>query len=266
MSDDTNDKSDSFTEFKETKLVECDCTFESFGNVDKVVTESEDGYDIKCVRRSSLIIEGKNSERRLEKFYISIDPYVSLILNILEDEWIDHLIAVDGSRWVSSQTSKGLTDSHPDTYTTTVSKTRKSLSVIFEHFEDEIISKIERRVALVAGIDVSHLEKLVMVKYGPGDYFKQHHDGGFRSHTILLYLNGTFLPDIRSCLDTDGGETVFPRIGISIKPIANSAVFWENLTSDGEMDHRLIHAGTTPKSGIKYVVNCFFNVEPVRLM
>ncbi|UKK01260.2 procollagen-proline 4-dioxygenase [Theileria orientalis] len=255
MSDEIKDQLDSSTEYKETKLVECDCTFESFGNVDRVVTESEDGYDIKCVKKSCLIIESKNSERRMEKFYISIDPNISLILNILEEEWIDHLINVDESRWVSSQTSKGLTDSHPDTYTTTVSNTRKSLSVIFEHFEDEIISKIERRVALVAGIDLNYLEKLVMVKYGPGDYFKQHHDGGFRSHTILLYLN-----------DTNGGETVFPRIGISIKPMANSAVFWENLTSDGEMDHRLIHAGTTPKSGTKFVVNCFFNVEPVRLM
>lgn len=79
-----------------------------------------------------------------------------------------------------------------DSYSTQVSRTRRSQSVVFQYAETEIISQLEHRVSLIANVGIQHLERLVMVKYNPGDYFKEHHDGPFRSHTILLYLNGTF--------------------------------------------------------------------------
>ncbi|EAN31156.2 2OG-Fe(II) oxygenase superfamily protein [Theileria parva strain Muguga] len=230
------------------------CTLTSFKDIRKIVRKCENKLIIKYYKESTLIIDNDEDEKVvLSKFYIYFDPQISIILNILNEDWVNYLINFDHNLWVDSQTSIGSTHSLPEEYTTLVSRTRKSKSIIFEHYEDEIISKVEERAALVAGIDVKYLEKLVMVKYNPGDYFNQHHDGSFRSHTLLLYLN-----------DVEGGETVFPELGIGISPIANSGVLWRNVTDSGEMDERLIHAGTTPTSGTKYVINCFFNKLPIR--
>ncbi|EKX72816.1 conserved hypothetical protein [Theileria equi strain WA] len=220
------------------------------GELKRVIDKGKEGYNIHCYKRSTLII---NDSIKLMKLYIHLNPEISMIFNVLEPEWIQHMMDASEGKWVKSQTSRGLSSGHPDTYQTTVSETRKSQSAIFEHEETDVIAKIERRVALVAGIGVEFLEKLVMVKYNPGDYFKEHHDGSFRTATILLYLN-----------DVEGGETVFPNLGLAIKPVGNSAVFWRNLNGENEMDERMIHAGTTPKVGTKYVVNCFFNVEAIR--
>ncbi|KAK2196216.1 bifunctional Prolyl 4-hydroxylase alpha subunit [Babesia duncani] len=127
------------------------------------------------------------------------------------------------------------------------------MSVIFDHSETATISNIENRIALIAGIDVCYLEKLVMVKYEPGDYFSEHHDGAFRTHTILLYLN-----------DAIGGETIFPNLSLAVLPISNCALFWKNLNEKSTTDFNMIHAGTSPLWGQKYIVNCFFNIKPVR--
>ncbi len=46
-----------------------------------------------------------------------------------------------------------------------------------------------RRVAAVAGTDVSHVEDLNMVRYRTGEFFRDHHDGAFRTKTVFVYLN-----------------------------------------------------------------------------
>ncbi|GFE55511.1 2OG-Fe(II) oxygenase family protein [Babesia ovis] len=233
------------------------CSVDDYQGLEHVVTVSQDarGYEIKCHKETELILEPIEGgpQKRLSKLYISIEPHVSLILNLLEPDWIRHMIELGDTRWISSKTSTGRVASHPDSYSTQVSKTRRSQSAVFAHAETEIIAQIEHRVSLIAGVDVAYLERLVMVKYSPGDYFKEHHDGAFRSHTVLLYLN-----------DVDGGETVFPELNIAVRPIGNSALYWRNTTDDGQADFRMLHAGVCPKSGTKYVVNCFFNVEPIR--
>ena len=47
--------------------------------------------------------------------------------------------------------------------------------------------------------------------------------GGPRFCTFMIYLS-----DVES-----GGRTVFPTIGVSVPPIAGSALFWMNLDSGG---------------------------------
>ncbi|ORM41303.1 Prolyl 4-hydroxylase subunit alpha-2 [Babesia sp. Xinjiang] len=233
------------------------CSADDYEGLEQVVSTSknDEGYDIRCFKETQLILEkpATGAKKILAKLYISIDPHVSLILNILEIGWIQHMIELGNTRWTNSKTSTGRVTSHPDSYSTQVSQTRRSQSAVFKHAETDIIAQIEQRVALVAGVGVEHLEQLVMVKYSPGDYFKEHHDGPFRSHTVLLYLN-----------DVEGGETVFPNLHFAVKPIGNSALYWRNTTDDGLADFRMVHAGVCPKMGMKYVVNCFFNVEPVR--
>ena len=59
--------------------------------------------------------------------------------------------------------------------------------------------------------------------------------GGERQTTFMVYLSGT-MKDI-------GGNTVFPQLGISVKPIRGTALYWNNIKADGKFDTRSSHLG-----------------------
>lgn len=151
-------------------------------------------------------------------------------------------------------TSKGPLNSEPAKYVGGVSENRTSYSVRLRRAENPFVVRMERRAAAAAQVDISHLENLVLVRYLPGQYFNEHHDGDFRCKTLLLYISD----------DLEGGETVFRRIGVSLRPKAGHGILWSNCLSDGTADFRLLHAAVSPRTGIKYVVNCFFGTTPVR--
>jgi len=112
-------------------------------------------------------------------------------------------------------------------------------------------------VAHLAGISIDYLEQLALVRYKPGQFFTTHHDGDHRSKTVFIYLND--LPDDAS------GETVFPNLGVQFTPRRGCAIMWNNILKDGTEDSRLIHAGVAPLTGVKYGVNCFFNIKPLKV-
>ena len=60
-------------------------------------------------------------------------------------------------------------------------------------------------------------------------------DGGERQTTFMIYLSGTN-KDI-------GGNTVFPQLGVSVKPNRGTALYWNNIKSDGKFDTRSCHLG-----------------------
>ena len=60
-------------------------------------------------------------------------------------------------------------------------------------------------------------------------------DGGERHTTFMIYLSGS-KKDI-------GGHTVFPQLGISVKPNKGTALYWSNISSDGKFDTRSSHLG-----------------------
>ena len=49
-----------------------------------------------------------------------------------------------------------------------------------------------------------------------------------------------------------GGRTVFPRIGVSVKPIAGSALFWYNIHDTGEPDRLTLHGACPILYGTKW--------------
>ncbi|GIX64904.1 prolyl 4-hydroxylase alpha-related protein PH4, putative [Babesia caballi] len=93
------------------------CYADDYEELEHVVVPSGDseGYDVRCFKQTELVLENvaTGAKRRLAKLFISLEPHVSLIFNVLERHWVEHLIALGDSRWVSSQTSTGLASSHP---------------------------------------------------------------------------------------------------------------------------------------------------------
>ena len=110
-------------------------------------------------------------------------------------------------------------------------------------------------------------ETLQVVRYEPGQEYKPHLDafdgseggrnatglygGRQREATILIYLDG---PE-------EGGETVFPELGLKVAPIPRAALFWRNVRPDGTIDHRTLHGGAPVHRGVKYAANLWLRGE-----
>jgi len=111
------------------------------------------------------------------------------------------------------------------------------------------------RRACVAGLLTSDAdpEPLQLVRYGPGQEFRPHLDtsddsamGEFaRSTTLLVYLNDDF----------EGGETVFTKLGLTVRPRARAALQWRNILPSGKVDKRTEHAGLPVRRGEKLACN-----------
>ncbi|CDI74095.1 2OG-Fe(II) oxygenase family protein, putative [Eimeria praecox] len=220
------------------------------------------------------------------------DPDVMIAPNLITKEQCLHLLELSDGKWTRSKTSIGMTSAPQTAYKTTESRTRTSYSVMLEEAQTPGVVSVELLACALAQMPLQHLESLVLVRYAEGEYFAEHHDGGFRPKTVLLYLNGlgkvadvkgkvnnrcnsSYRVALCTCVPAsvtylckrdveDGGYTHFTRLGLKIGPSQGSAALWSNVNTMGEMDFRTVHAGVAPTKGTKYVVNCFFNEAVVR--
>ena len=106
-----------------------------------------------------------------------------------------------------------------------------------------IIDSIKKRVSELSELPLENQENFHFVKYGPDGEYKKHHDGGDRPKTALIYLNDGFT----------GGETEFPKLGITVKPKTGKLIIWDNSSLDGVADETAIHAGLPVEVGTKYI-------------
>ncbi|CDJ53963.1 2OG-Fe(II) oxygenase family protein, putative [Eimeria brunetti] len=192
--------------------------------------------------------------REVQVLRVFRNPDVMIAPNLITKEHCLHLLKLADGKWTRSKTSIGKTSAPQAAYKTTESQTRTSYSVMLEEAQTPGVESVELLACALAQLPLQHLESLVLVRYAEGEYFAEHHDGGFRPKTVLLYLN-----DVE-----DGGYTHFTRLGLKIGPSQGSGALWSNVTPRGEMDFRTVHAGVAPTKGTKYVVNCFFNETVVR--
>ena len=115
-------------------------------------------------------------------------------------------------------------------------KHRSSDQTWYHDHEHPVAAHLAEVAGKLAGTPTTHQEQLQVVRYRTGGRFGDHHDaffdekmnrsGGPRRATLLVYLNDDF----------DGGDTVFERIGIRIRPRKGKGVFFWNTDAD---DHIL---------------------------
>lgn len=196
----------------------------------------------------------------VKMFQVHKDPAIYIVPCFIEDDEIEHLKELAERAWVPSTVGRGVikTGHVEEDLKNTKSNNRTSYSCMLRSSETPEVTHVEYRLAALAKIDIKYLERLNMVRYHPGQYFNEHHDGSFRPKTVFIYLN-----DLE---DDEGGETMFTNLGVQIKPRKGCAVMWSNLDDDGKQDDRVIHRGVAPLGGVKYGVNCFFNDKPIRDM
>lgn len=114
--------------------------------------------------------------------------------------------------------------------------------------QDLVVHALNLRIAAATQTHVDQGEPLVVLRYEPGQQYREHHDGlpgeaNQRGRTVIAYLND----------DYAGGETSFPAADLAIKGREGDAISFINTRPDGRIDEKSRHAGQPVQSGSKWV-------------
>ena len=123
--------------------------------------------------------------------------------------------------------------------------------------EDPIIDKIVRRCIKNVDRPIENCERLQVLRYRPGGFYKPHQDVlddivNPRLYTFILALND----------DYEGGETAFPNLGNEYKLKAGDALFFDTLDNYELKTSKALHGGKPVKSGEKWICNLWVRKYP----
>jgi prolyl 4-hydroxylase len=178
------------------------------------------------------------------------------IPDVLTPQECDRLVAFAKSADMSSSKVWTGDTSSPDVQS--MHRTSRQVWINYDDSEvGDIARKLRRKAAQLTGVfDPAAFEKIQLARYDVRGEYQQHFDSCTtncpsnrlcRIATLLVYLN-----------DTDGGNTVFPKMGISIRPQKGAASFFYNVdTRDPDYPelHAAMHAGSPVVSGEKFIAN-----------
>jgi prolyl 4-hydroxylase len=197
------------------------------------------------------------SDREVAMLFALAAPRIILFSNLLAPDECDELIELSRGKLARSSVVNAETgnyDVHPH---------RTSSGTHFARGENELIQRIERRIAELVQCPVERGEPLQILHYQPGGEYKPHFDffdpaqpgneqvlrqGGQRIATMVIYLN-----DVEA-----GGSTVFPEAGIDVLPRQGNAVYFAYCTEQGELDRRSLHGGSPVAAGEKWIATKWF--------
>lgn len=189
-------------------------------------------------------------------------PQICLLSNFLSAEECNELI--EQSRPLMERSMVILGDGEVDD-DGVLAYSRTSDQATFYPGTSELVDKIHRRVAEIAGWPEDKIECAQIVGYGIGADFEPHHDyfcpnvhaeivakSGQRVATVLLYLN----------TPVSGGATAFPDIELEIYPQQGNALFFAY--PQPRADSLTLHAGVPLGCGEKWVATFFFRDRVIK--
>ncbi|SFS01123.1 2OG-Fe(II) oxygenase [Sphingomonas jatrophae] len=126
--------------------------------------------------------------------------------------------------------------------------------------EDLVVRAINLRIAAASGTDVAAGEPLTILRYGPGQQYRPHHDAiagvaNQRAWTMLVWLNDGYA----------GGETRFSPSGLTVKGRRGDGLLFRNLLPDGRPDPAAQHAGLPVTAGHKWMATRWIRQAPLDL-
>ncbi len=189
-------------------------------------------------------------DRRVQVMQTLAQPRVVVFGQLLSDDECEQLIAAARSRLARSLTVETKTGGEA------VNADRTSDGMFFQRGENELVSRIEDRIARLLNWPVERGEGLQILRYSPGAQYRPHYDyfdpgepgtptilkrGGQRVGTLVMYLQE---PE-------RGGATTFPDVGLAVAPVRGSAVFFSY-----DRPHpttKTLHGGAPVEAGEKWV-------------
>ncbi|UXH46763.1 2OG-Fe(II) oxygenase [Rossellomorea vietnamensis] len=182
----------------------------------------------------------KTEDRDIQIIVKMEEPLIVVLGNVLSHEECDELIQLSKDRVERSKIGN----------TRTVDGLRTSSSVFLEESHD-VVTRVEKRVSQIMNIPVEHGEGLQILNYKPGQEYKAHFDffsasarpvKNPRISTLVMYLN-----DVE-----EGGETYFPKLGLSVSPQKGMAVYFEYFYDNQELNDLTLHGGAPVVIGDKW--------------
>jgi hypothetical protein len=133
--------------------------------------------------------------------------------------------------------------------------------------EIDLTWHLTQRIAAFLDVGEEYIEPFQLVRYQPGEFYKEHHDHGSyygapteqRPMTLLV-----FLTDVPSSPGADGGGyTKFRALdeengGVSVVPRMGDGVLWKNEDDEGVLLMDAVHEAIPPKDQgdvVKYAMN-----------
>jgi len=201
------------------------------------------------------------------------DPPVLVFDNILSHEEADALAAIGENAGYERSSDAGQVQ-EDGSFDRVVSKSRTSENSWCNRKEcadDEMVMRIQNRLAEVSQVPYPNHEFLQMLRYQPGQYYVPHHDFipghvampcGPRIMTFFLYLSEV----------EEGGFTAFSKLKdgdgneLKITPKKGSALLWPNVynAEPFKKDPRTHHEAVPVKSGMKLAANAWIHMHNFR--
>ncbi|HSX13368.1 MAG TPA: 2OG-Fe(II) oxygenase [Chlamydiales bacterium] len=195
---------------------------------------------------------------------ISEQPRIFLLKDFLTGKECDHIIRVSRPNMIPSKVVDDKNRGETTDY-------RRSSEGFFipTNWNDPLLKGIENRIESLTGIPVENGESLHILHYKIGGEYQPHFDyfnpltaggadylrrGGQRIATVLMYLN----------TPKAGGETIFPKANITIKPQKGDAVLFYNCTPDGTVDPNSFHGGSPVIAGEKWIMTQWIREKAFR--
>ncbi len=189
-------------------------------------------------------------------------PVVAVFDNLLSAEECDELIRRARLKLKRS------TIVDPATGQEAIIQDRSSHGCFFPINEDAFIARLDARIAALMHWPLENGEGIQILHYQEGEQYTPHFDyfpasdpgsavhlarGGQRVSTLVIYLN-----DVE-----EGGETIFPDIGLSILPKKGAAAYFEYCNSQNQVDPLTLHAGGPVISGEKWIATKWMRQYPL---
>ena len=189
-------------------------------------------------------------DRRVTVLSSMSDPNIVVIGDFLSPEECDGLIEGAKPRMARSLTVETKTGGEE------LNADRTSNGMFYTRAENELIARIERRLAQLTRWPVENGEGLQILHYRPGAEYKPHYDyfdpnepgtptilkrGGQRVATIIMYLHE---PE-------KGGGTTFPDVKLEVAPKRGNAVFFSY--NRAHPSSKSLHGGAPVIAGEKWI-------------
>lgn len=147
---------------------------------------------------------------------------------------------------------------------------RTNTMVLFDYSTFDVVQfLVQERMSHTCGYPIQHFEAPMVLHYDVDqqitphfdfidanavDYAAQIHEHGQRMVTFLLYLNDSY----------EGGETTFPELSIVNRGHTGDGLYFINAHADLSPDRRMLHTGSPPSKGEKWIVSQFIVSKRLR--
>lgn len=189
-------------------------------------------------------------DRRVQVLSVIKNPHIVVFGNVLSDEECDALIAAATPRLARSLTVETKTGGEE------LNADRTSNGMFFRRDENDVVARLERRLAVLVNWPIENGEGLQILHYRPGAEYKPHYDyfdpvepgtatilkrGGQRVGTIIMYLHEP----------AKGGGTTFPDVQLEVAPKRGNAVFFSY--DIAHPSSKTLHGGAPVIEGEKWI-------------